>query len=168
MRQRFNSTFTLLHNYTHADGFLGIVSLLCWINNTDLCQGRRSEHHFSWKLTADCFDFVKLILSLTYLVQQMLQRSRPLRIWRYTWWYLLVHLAISRGKRRQSRESKFNQKLPCLKPLRGSGVRRAPQILLFFLKAPLSKAFVKTHEESNKFIPWNSKERWVMIKVELT
>ena len=68
------------------------------------------------------------------------------------WWYLFVHLAISRGKRRQSRESKFNQKLPRLKPLRDSGVRRAPQILLFFLKAPLSKAFVKTREERNKFI----------------
>ena len=32
------------------------------------------------------------------------------------------------------------------------GVWRAPQILLFFLKAPLSKVFVKTREERNKFI----------------
>ena len=77
-------------------------------------------------------------------------------------WYLLVHLAISRGKRRQSRESKFNQKLPRLKPLRGSGVRRAPQILLFFLKALLSKAFVKTREERNKFI-LNMRQRIFLI-----
>ena len=88
-------------------------------------------------------DFVISMLVMSYTVK-------------LKWWYLLVHLAISRGKRRQSRESKFNQKLPHLKPLRGSGVRRAPQILLFFLKAPLSKAFVKTREERNKFIRWQN------------
>ena len=73
--------------------------------------------------------------------------------------YLCVHLATSQSKSRQTHESKFSQKLPRLKPLRGSGVRRAPQILLFFLKAPLSKAFVKTREKRNKFIQDANKRR---------
>ena len=53
---------------------------------------------------------------------------------------------------RQPRETEFSQKLPRLKLLRTSEVGRVPQNLLFFLKTPLSKAFVKIWKERNKYV----------------
>ena len=53
----------------------------------------------------------------------------------------VVLVCSSRGKSRQTHESKFSYKLPCLETLRSSGVRRVPQIYCCFSKHKLSKAF---------------------------
>ena len=55
-----------------------IVPLLYWSNNTKSYPGRPLKQHFSLDLTADCFPSLNLVLSSTFLAQQMLQMSKSL------------------------------------------------------------------------------------------